>query len=64
MSFIGVLPVGSLVAGGIAHLVGVQPVFVASGVIFAMMGFSLKRKLPLLRREAHPVFREKGLLPK
>jgi MFS family permease len=64
MSFIGVLPVGSLVAGGIAHLVGVQPVFLASGVIFAVMGFSLKRKLPLLRREAHPVLREKGLLPK
>lgn len=64
MSFIGVLPLGSLAAGGIAHLVGVQPVFLASGVIFAVMGFSLNRKLPLLRREAHPVLREKGLLPK
>jgi MFS family permease len=64
MSFIGVLPLGSLVAGGIAHIVGVQPVFLGSGVIFAVMGFSLKRKLPLLRQEAHSVLREKGLLPK
>ena len=64
MSFIGVLPVGSLVAGGIAHLVGVQPVFVVSGIVFVAMGFALKRKLPRLRQEAHPVFVEKGLLQK
>jgi MFS family permease len=64
MCFIGVLPVGSLAAGGIAHLIGVQPVFLASGVVFAVMGFSLRRKLPLLRQLAHPVLREKGLLPK
>ncbi len=64
MCFIGVLPIGSLAAGGIAHVVGVQPVFLASGAVFAVIGFSLKRKLPYLREKAHPVLREKGLLPK
>ena len=64
MCFIGVLPVGSLAAGGIAHHSGVQPVFVASGVAFAALGFSLQRRLSWLRREAHPVLIAKGLLPK
>ncbi len=64
MCFIGVLPVGSLAAGGFAHLVGVQPVFVVSGVVFAAMGFILQRKLPWLRQQAHPILIEKGLLPK
>jgi MFS family permease len=63
MSFIGILPVASLVAGGIAHVVGVEPVFVVSGLMFAVMGFCLNRKLPELREAAHPVLREKGLLP-
>jgi MFS family permease len=62
MAFIGMLPVASLVAGGIAHVVGVEPVFILSGLVFAAMGFDLKRRLPELRRVAHPVLREKGLL--
>jgi MFS family permease len=62
MSFIGILPVASLIAGGIAHVVGVEPVFILSGVVFAAMGINLKCKLPELRRVAHPVLRDKGLL--
>ena len=62
MSFIGILPIASLIAGGIAHLVGVQPVFVMSGVLFAGLGLALRRKLPYLRQEAHPVLHAKGLL--
>ncbi len=54
--------VASLVAGGIAHVVSVQPVFVASGLVFAALGFTLRRKLPELRQDAHPVLRKKGLL--
>ena len=62
MSFIGVLPLGSLVTGGVAHFVGVQPLFVASGVAYAIMGLSLKRRLPRLKQEAHPVLLAKGML--
>jgi MFS family permease len=62
MSFVGMLPVASLAAGGVAHFVGVQPVFVMSGLVFAALGFALRRKLPELRRQAHPVLQEKGLL--
>ena len=63
MSFIGVLPIASLAAGGLAHAVGVQPLFVVSGLMFAALGFALRRKLPTLRQEGHAVLREKGLLP-
>ena len=62
MAFMGILPVASLVAGGIAHVVGVQPVFVVSGVLFAGLAVALRRKLPYLREQAHPVLHEKGLL--
>jgi hypothetical protein len=62
MSFIGVLPVASLLAGGIAHVIGVEPVFALAGVLFAVLGLNLHRRLPELRAAAHPVLREKGLL--
>lgn len=62
MAFVGVMPLASLAAGGIAHFAGVQPVFIAAGMIFAALGFGLKRKLPELREVSHPVLREKGLL--
>jgi len=64
MCFVGVLPIGSLAAGGVAHVVGVHPVFLFSGAVFAVLGCALKWKLPSLRQDAHPVLIEKGLLPK
>ncbi|MEO7728416.1 MAG: MFS transporter, partial [Burkholderiales bacterium] len=62
MAFIGVMPIASLLIGGIAHVVGVQPVFVVSGVAFAALGYSLKLRMPALREAAHPILIEKGLL--
>jgi MFS family permease len=62
MAFVGVMPLASLAAGGIAHFVGVQPVFIAAGVIFAALGIGLQRKLPELRAASYPVLRERGLL--
>jgi MFS family permease len=62
MAFFGIVPVASLLAGGLAHVVGVQPVFIVSGVLFAGLAVALWRKLPYLREQAHPVLHEKGLL--
>ena len=42
----------------------VRSAMVYPGIVFVAMGFALKRKLPRLRQEAHPVFVEKGLLQK
>jgi MFS family permease len=62
MSFLGVLPLASLAAGAIAHASSVPVVFVLAGLLLAVMGATLFRKLPALRVVAHPIFREKGLL--
>ena len=62
MSFIGMLPVGSLIMGALAHKAGVQVAFLLGGIMAVGMGYVLKRKLPQLRVEARPVLAEKGLL--
>lgn len=63
MCFSGMLPVASLVDGALAHRIGVEPIFVLSGALFACMGYSLSRKLPELRQASYPVLREKGVMP-
>jgi hypothetical protein len=62
MSFIGMLPIGALASGGLAHITGVRPVFLASGVVALAMGYVLKRKLPHLREKAQRVLTESGRL--
>ena len=59
ISFIGMLPIGSLIYGGLADVLGgVQPVFVISGVVFVLFGYLLTRVIPTLRTEAHQVLGE------
>ena len=62
MSFLGMLPLSSLVAGGLAHVAGVQLVFVVAGVGAIAVGQAFRRKLPHLQEMARPVMVEKGLL--
>jgi MFS family permease len=63
MSFLGMLPLSSLVAGGLAHVAGVQLVFVVAGVGAIAVGRAFSRQLPHLHEMARPVMAEKGLLP-
>jgi hypothetical protein len=47
MSFIGMLPLGSLMYGSLAHYIGsVKPVFVIAGVISAGYGYVLMKAMP------------------
>lgn len=62
MSFFGMLPVSALVAGGLAHVVGVHLVFVVTGFGAIAAGLAFRRHLPRLRELARPVLAEKGLL--
>jgi MFS family permease len=62
MSFLGMLPLSALVAGGLAHVAGVQLVFVVAGFGAIAVGQAFRRQLPRLRELARPVLIEKGLL--
>jgi MFS family permease len=63
MSFIGMLPVGSLLMGTVAHRMGVQSTFLISGLASLAMFYVLKKVLPTLREQAMPVLSAKGLFP-
>lgn len=53
MSFIGMLPIGSLVYGSLSHLIGsVKPIFVIAGAISVGYGYVLFKRMPGLRQAA------------
>ena len=62
MSFIGMLPVGSLVYGSLAHKIGVQPVFVIAVLIPLIFGYLMWRRLPSLRSQGLAVLSSNGLI--
>jgi len=61
MAFLGMLPLSALVAGGLAHVAGIQLVFVVAGLVAIVVGYAFRRQLPRLRDMARPVLAEKGL---
>jgi MFS family permease len=63
MSFIGMMPIGSLITGTLAQVIGVEPIFAASGIAALAIGYALTRKLPDLREQARSLLAQKGLLP-
>ena len=62
MSFLGMVPLGALAAGGLAKVAGVQLVFVISGLGAIAAGLTFRRHSPRLRELARPVLAqsEKG----
>jgi MFS family permease len=62
MSFLGMLPLSAFVAGALAHVAGVQLVFVVAGFGAIVVGQAFRRQLPRLQELARPVLAEKGLL--
>ena len=64
MSFVGMMPVGSLLTGALAHVVGVHLVFVLSGMVAVATGYAVTRALPALRAQAKPVLEERNFAGK
>ena len=62
MAFFGMLPLSALLAGGLAHVGGVQSVFLVSGIGAIAVGLAFRRQLPRLQQMARPVLAAKGLL--
>ncbi|HEY9790294.1 MAG TPA: MFS transporter [Candidatus Obscuribacterales bacterium] len=62
MSFIGLAPFGSMVAGMLADKIGTGPTVIGSGIICLLLGAAFGANFQQLRREVRPIYIERGIL--
>jgi MFS family permease len=62
LSFMGSTPIGSLTAGAVADRVGFSTTIMLCGVYCLIVAGLFAVRLPKLRREARPIYIERGLL--
>lgn len=65
MCFQGMMPLGSLLAGYLAspHRLGAPETVMLGGGCCVVCGLIFARSLPAIRREVHPIYIERGILP-
>ena len=63
MSFLGMAPFGSLLAGSLASAIGASSTFVLNGSICIVGAVLFARQLPRLKSLVRPIYAEKGILP-
>jgi MFS family permease len=63
VAFLGVAPFGSLLAGTLAHWIGAPHTLLIGGLCCILGSISFAAKLPSLRRIAHPIYVQKGIIP-
>jgi len=63
MAFLGVAPIGSLLAGGVASWLGAPVAMAAAGVLSLIVAATFAWELPKLRPLIRPIYRAKGILP-
>ena len=63
MSFLGIVPFGSLLAGSLASRIGAPPTLFINGCVCIAGALLFARTLPILRPLVRPIYREKGILP-
>lgn len=63
MSFMGMVPLGNLMAGFVALHIGPQLTVAIGGSICILGGLNFARKLPALRKLVHPIYVRKGIIP-
>jgi MFS family permease len=63
MAFVGMAPFGSLLAGTMAHAVGAPWTVIVSGALVLVGAAWFASRLPAVRREIRPIYREMGILP-
>lgn len=62
MSFGGMVPFGSLVAGTLADTIGARNTVLIGGVVIIAAGLWSLRSLPKLRGMVRPIYVQKGIL--
>ncbi len=63
MSFMGMAPFGSLLAGFLAHKIGAPNTLTLGGVCCVISALLFARKLLLIREKIRPVYIKKGIIP-
>lgn len=61
MCFLGMTPIGALVAGAIAHETGVEAVIAAGGAGVVLAAVGLGRRMPEFREHLRPIYQRLGL---
>ncbi len=59
----GMAPFGSLLAGGLASLIGAPFTLVFGGIVCLAAAFIFYRRLPALRKLVHPIYVKMGIIP-
>ncbi|HSU12707.1 MFS transporter [Longimicrobium sp.] len=63
MAFMGMAPFGGLLAGALAHRIGAEHTVLVSGTCCMLAAAWFATRLPMLRHEIRPIYREIGVLP-
>jgi MFS family permease len=63
MAFMGMAPFGSLLAGTMADAIGAPMTVIANGSVVLLSAAWFATRLPAVRRELRPIYREMGILP-
>jgi hypothetical protein len=59
----GMAPFGSLLAGSFAHTMGAPRTVIVNGAVVLLGAFWFATRLPALRSQIRPIYREMGILP-
>lgn len=63
MAFMGMVPLGSLYVGALAHYIGASKTLIINGVMMIITSLLFIKNLPKLNNIIHPIYRQKGILP-
>ncbi len=62
MAFMGTVPLGSLLAGVLAHFIGAPMTVILSGLCCVVGALLFARRLPALRRVLRPIYVRRGII--
>ncbi|MBE9208432.1 MFS transporter [Nostoc sp. LEGE 06077] len=62
MSFLGMIPIGNLIGGGIADIIGAPNTLIIDGIACIIGSIFFSRQLPTLQKMVVPIYQQKGIL--
>jgi len=63
MSFMGMVPFGSLLAGSLAAVMGAPATLLMSGILVILGSIVFAYNLPAMRKEVRVIYKRLGILP-